>query len=97
MLAKIHVVIEYVRPQKVTHIVVHVGGTHKEGANIISPLQLVCNCTIVFDLRAIVDLVIRREKWCRSDPIVRLFGPLCIGLVTSISRQSSRELEEAAI
>lgn len=79
------------------YVVVHVCGAHQVRADVVCPLQLICYCAIVFDLRTVVDYVVTREERCPDDPIVRLLRPVRVRLVASVSCQTSRELEETAI
>lgn len=68
-----------------TYVIIHVRGTHKVSANIISPLQLICYCAIIFDLGAIVDEIVGSEQRCRNDPVVGFLRPVCIGLIAGVS------------
>ena len=80
-----------------TNVIPHICGTHEVGADIISPLELICYSAVVCHFGPIIDEVVACEQRCLNDPVVGLVGPIGVRLVTGISSQTCGQLEEAPV
>ena len=80
-----------------TDVVPHVCGTHKVGADVVSPLKLICYSAIICHLSTVIDEVVACEQRCLNDPVVGLVSPIRVRLITGISSQTRSQLEEAPI
>ena len=80
-----------------TCVIVHVCGTHEVGAHVIRPLNRRGLGTVVGNTSSVVDNILIRKQWCSHCPVVRLVGPVRIGLIASVSSKASSKLEEAPV
>ena len=85
------------RSEDGTYVVVHVSGAHKVGTNVVCPLNWRGLSTIIGDVSSVVDNILARQQGCPHCPVIRLVGPVCIGLVTSVSGKASSKLEKAPV
>ena len=79
-----------------TYVVVHVGGAEGKDAKVVGELSTVDIGAVLFDMGAVVDVVIVVHEPNTPHPVPRLLGPVGVRLVAGVARQSCAEVEETA-
>ena len=77
-------------------VVVHVGGAEGKDAKVVRELSTVHVGAVLFDVGAVVDVVIIVHEPNTPHPVPRLLGPVGVRLVARVARQSCAEVEKAA-
>lgn len=79
-----------------TYVVVHVAASGDHGADVVSPVRLDYPGAVVGSGCAVPNLPVIGEDFGACDPLVGRFGPVSVGLITSVPSKAGCQLEESS-
>jgi hypothetical protein len=80
-----------------TYVIVHVCGAQQEDAVVVRELGAVDVGAVFLHMAAVVDAVVVVDELDAHHPVPCVIGPLGIGLVAGVTRESCAEVEEDAV